>query len=58
MDMRNLPIEDNVAIAGMVRCAESCWRSNSHMQEHGTSNSFQPRIGADLAAQLVECTED
>ena len=33
MDMRGLQVEHNVAVAGMVRCAESCWRSNLHMQQ-------------------------
>ena len=28
------------------------------MQELGTRRSAQPRIGADLAAQLWQCTED
>ena len=49
---------ETVAMAGMVWCAESCWRSNSNRQEFGTRRSAQPRIGADFAAQLVQCTKD
>ena len=49
---------ETVALAGMVRCAESCWRSNSYTQELGTRRSAQPRIGAFFAAKLVQCTED
>ena len=58
MDMRGLQVEHNVAMAGMVRYADGCWRSNSYTQELGTRRSAQPRIGADFAAKLVQCTED
>ena len=51
IDMTGLQIEHNVAIAGMVRCAESCWRSNLYMQKREERTSSQPRIGADFVAQ-------
>ena len=56
-DMTGLHVEHNVAIAGMVRCAESCWRSDLYMQEREERTSSQPRIGADFVAQLWHCTE-
>ena len=56
-DMTGLQVEHNVAIAGMVRCAESCWRSDLYMQKREERTSSQPRIGADFVAQLWDCTE-
>ena len=51
-------IVETVAMVGMVRCAESCWRSISYRQELGTRRSAQPRIQADFAAHLWQCTDD
>ena len=46
-----------VAVAGMVRCAGSCWRSHPYMQQHGKRRGSQLRLGADFVAKLWQCTE-
>ena len=43
---------ETVAVAGMVRCAESCWRSHPYMQQHGKRRGSQLRLGAGFVAML------
>ena len=44
---------ETVAFAGMVRCAESCWRSHPYMQQHGKRRGSQLRLGADFVAKVL-----